>query len=261
MLCKFFYIMFCCNVFFYNIIFYLNMINCVVLQSFVITRNCQLQSVVIFSVSKLYFTRFTFVFTVQTGMLIVSETDNNSFISLLELALSIHCPNFTLYHSTASQTLARMCLLDFFNGHGIVVSSRFGCAIHLQRLHSVCVVASRLQAPYYVRCIKPNEIKSSVQFDESRCQHQVMYLGLLENVMVRRAGFAYRMPYHIFLQRCAIIDILCLLTLFVFACHFCISSETLVFLHCWSYVFIHGDLESPMPIHLLTLIKRIASIG
>jgi len=57
------------------------------------------------------------------------------------------------------------------------------------------------KAPYYVRCIKPNEIKSPVMFDMERCSHQVRYLGLLENVRVRRAGFANRQPYSRFLQR------------------------------------------------------------
>ncbi|XP_064201698.1 unconventional myosin-Ig [Anguilla rostrata] len=55
--------------------------------------------------------------------------------------------------------------------------------------------------PYYVRCVKPNEVKSPMLFDVARCQHQVAYLGLLENVRVRRAGFAYRQPYARFLQR------------------------------------------------------------
>ncbi|KAM9647794.1 unconventional myosin-Ig isoform 6-T6 [Morphnus guianensis] len=55
--------------------------------------------------------------------------------------------------------------------------------------------------PYYVRCIKPNDQKSPTLFDEERCRHQVSYLGLLENVRVRRAGFAYRQPYHRFLLR------------------------------------------------------------
>jgi len=31
--------------------------------------------------------------------------------------------------------------------------------------------------------------------------HQVKYLGLMENLRVRRAGFAYRRPYDLFLQR------------------------------------------------------------
>uniref|UniRef100_A0A8D1CCP8 Unconventional myosin-Id n=1 Tax=Sus scrofa TaxID=9823 RepID=A0A8D1CCP8_PIG len=55
--------------------------------------------------------------------------------------------------------------------------------------------------PYYVRCIKPNDKKSPQIFDDDRCRHQVEYLGLLENVRVRRAGFAYRQTYEKFLHR------------------------------------------------------------
>lgn len=57
------------------------------------------------------------------------------------------------------------------------------------------------QEPYYVRCIKPNEEKSPLLFNDTRVEHQVLYLGLLENVRVRRAGFAYRMHYTRFLLR------------------------------------------------------------
>ena len=46
--------------------------------------------------------------------------------------------------------------------------------------------------PFYVRCIKPNEVKSAMKIDQDRVIHQISYLGLLENVRVRRAGFAYR---------------------------------------------------------------------
>lgn len=55
--------------------------------------------------------------------------------------------------------------------------------------------------PYYVRCIKPNEQKSPVIFDAERVTHQVNYLGLVENVRVRRAGFAHRQAYDRFLRR------------------------------------------------------------
>lgn len=55
--------------------------------------------------------------------------------------------------------------------------------------------------PYYVRCIKPNDIKSAAAFDVERVKHQVSYLGLVENVRVRRAGFAYRQRYDRFLKR------------------------------------------------------------
>ncbi|ODM91558.1 Myosin-IA [Orchesella cincta] len=55
--------------------------------------------------------------------------------------------------------------------------------------------------PYYVRCIKPNDVKSPTLIDKERVEHQVAYLGLLENVRVRRAGFAHRTPYEKFVQR------------------------------------------------------------
>lgn len=39
------------------------------------------------------------------------------------------------------------------------------------------------------------------QFDESLIRHQVKYLGLMEHLRVRRAGFAYRRKYEVFLKR------------------------------------------------------------
>lgn len=50
-------------------------------------------------------------------------------------------------------------------------------------------------------CIKPNETKRAKEFDGDRVKHQVGYLGLCENIRVRRAGFAYRRTFSKFLQR------------------------------------------------------------
>ncbi|CAH2048834.1 unnamed protein product, partial [Iphiclides podalirius] len=55
--------------------------------------------------------------------------------------------------------------------------------------------------PSYIRCIKPNDYKMPMQFDEKLVSHQVKYLGLMENLRVRRAGFAYRRTYEAFLER------------------------------------------------------------
>lgn len=81
---------------------------------------------------------------------------------------------------------------------------------------------------WYIRCLKPNESKhagtrsdrpeqlcraSGVplsesgllrltgQFDEALIRHQVKYLGLMEHLRVRRAGFAYRRKFEVFLKR------------------------------------------------------------
>uniref|UniRef100_A0A669PG79 Myosin IH n=1 Tax=Phasianus colchicus TaxID=9054 RepID=A0A669PG79_PHACC len=55
--------------------------------------------------------------------------------------------------------------------------------------------------PSYIRCIKPNENKEPGKFDDCLIRHQVKYLGLMEHLRVRRAGFAYRRKYEHFLQR------------------------------------------------------------
>ncbi|XP_062873463.1 myosin Ic, paralog b isoform X2 [Trichomycterus rosablanca] len=55
--------------------------------------------------------------------------------------------------------------------------------------------------PSYVRCIKPNDAKQAGRFDDVLIRHQVKYLGLMENLRVRRAGFAYRRRYETFLER------------------------------------------------------------
>ncbi|KAK6729445.1 hypothetical protein RB195_006476 [Necator americanus] len=59
--------------------------------------------------------------------------------------------------------------------------------------------------PHYVRCIKPNETKKPGDWDDQRVRHQVEYLGLRENIRVRRAGFAYRRSFEKFLWRYAIL--------------------------------------------------------
>ncbi|XP_056653794.1 unconventional myosin-Ia isoform X1 [Monodelphis domestica] len=55
--------------------------------------------------------------------------------------------------------------------------------------------------PNYIRCIKPNEHQQRGLFSSELVNTQARYLGLLENVRVRRAGYAYRQVYSVFLER------------------------------------------------------------
>lgn len=55
--------------------------------------------------------------------------------------------------------------------------------------------------PSYIRCIKPNDFQRKDDFDFDLVKHQVKYLGLMENLRVRRAGYAYRRCYTDFFQR------------------------------------------------------------
>ncbi|GMM31126.1 myosin 3 [Martiniozyma asiatica (nom. inval.)] len=55
--------------------------------------------------------------------------------------------------------------------------------------------------PSYIRTIKPNQHRSPTEYDTKAVLHQVKYLGLQENVRIRRAGFAYRQTFDKFVER------------------------------------------------------------
>lgn len=57
--------------------------------------------------------------------------------------------------------------------------------------------------PSYIRTIKPNENKSPTEYNSAAILHQIKYLGLQENIRIRRAGFAYRNTFEKMVQRCA----------------------------------------------------------
>lgn len=55
--------------------------------------------------------------------------------------------------------------------------------------------------PSYIRTIKPNQTKRPKDYENQQVLHQIKYLGLKENVRIRRAGFAYRTTFDKFVQR------------------------------------------------------------
>uniref|UniRef100_A0A8C6HIQ9 Myosin IA n=1 Tax=Mus spicilegus TaxID=10103 RepID=A0A8C6HIQ9_MUSSI len=69
--------------------------------------------------------------------------------------------------------------------------------------NSVAVLMKNLYSknPNYIRCIKPNDQQQQGRFTSEMVTVQARYLGLLENVRVRRAGYAFRQGYKPFLER------------------------------------------------------------
>ncbi|KAK8162821.1 P-loop containing nucleoside triphosphate hydrolase protein [Phyllosticta citrichinensis] len=64
------------------------------------------------------------------------------------------------------------------------------------------LVATLMKAsPSYIRTIKPNENKSPSEYNVGNVLHQIKYLGLQENVRIRRAGFASRQTFEKFVER------------------------------------------------------------
>lgn len=69
------------------------------------------------------------------------------------------------------------------------------------------LVHTLMQArPSYIRTIKPNENKSATEYNNENVLHQIKYLGLQENVRIRRAGFAYRQDFNKFVERFALLS-------------------------------------------------------
>jgi myosin-3 len=55
--------------------------------------------------------------------------------------------------------------------------------------------------PHFIRCIKPNQLKSPEMFDAEFVQKQLLYTGMLETVKLRRDGFSYRPTFKEFYER------------------------------------------------------------
>jgi len=93
-------------------------------------------------------------------------------------------------------------------GDKIKVSRTRGCSSGtktptriFQESANALVVNLMKAEPSYIRTIKPNQNRSPSEYDDKAILHQIKYLGLQENIRVRRAGFAYRAEFAKMIQR------------------------------------------------------------
>ncbi|XP_071171569.1 myosin-IIIb-like isoform X1 [Mytilus edulis] len=59
--------------------------------------------------------------------------------------------------------------------------------------------------PIFVRCLKPNHVKSPGKFDSDYIKQQLLYTGMLETTKIRREGFAVRPTFPEFVDKYKII--------------------------------------------------------
>ncbi|XP_074511412.1 unconventional myosin-XV-like isoform X7 [Sebastes fasciatus] len=55
--------------------------------------------------------------------------------------------------------------------------------------------------PFFVRCIKPNNMKQPGVYEDDLVSNQLRHSGVMETIRIRREGYPVRMPFSIFLFR------------------------------------------------------------
>ncbi|XP_045475987.1 unconventional myosin-XV isoform X2 [Harmonia axyridis] len=75
------------------------------------------------------------------------------------------------------------------------VAARFSDSLHnLLESMSKC-------NPWFVRCIKPNNDKAPMKFDMPVVLEQLRFLGMLDTIKIRQAGYPIRLKFHEFVDR------------------------------------------------------------
>uniref|UniRef100_A0A673N1S9 Unconventional myosin-VIIa-like n=1 Tax=Sinocyclocheilus rhinocerous TaxID=307959 RepID=A0A673N1S9_9TELE len=107
---------------------------------------------------------------------------------------SLHSDIIQLVHSSKNKFIKQIFQADVAMGmetrkRSPTLSSQFKRSLELlMRTLSVC-------QPFFVRCIKPNELKKPMMFDRGLCVRQLRYSGMMETIRIRRAGYPIRYTF------------------------------------------------------------------
>lgn len=55
--------------------------------------------------------------------------------------------------------------------------------------------------PWFIRCIKPNDIKAAKNYDTAKVVKQLRYTGVMETIKIRQNGYSHRIVFGDFLKR------------------------------------------------------------
>ncbi|XP_050087157.1 myosin-VIIa-like isoform X1 [Anopheles aquasalis] len=94
-------------------------------------------------------------------------------------------------------------LLKLFNTDDSLDTSKRSVTLSLQFRNSLDSLMRTLSSchPYFIRCIKPNDVKKPKMIDKTLCVRQLRYSGMMETAKIRKAGYAIRHTYREFVER------------------------------------------------------------
>ncbi|XP_065072621.1 myosin-VIIa-like isoform X2 [Ochlerotatus camptorhynchus] len=94
-------------------------------------------------------------------------------------------------------------LVRLFGSDDTLDTSKRSVTLSLQFRSSLEALMRTLSSchPYFIRCIKPNELKKPKIIDNALCVRQLRYSGMMETAKIRKAGYAIRHSYSEFVER------------------------------------------------------------
>ncbi|XP_076836298.1 unconventional myosin-VIIa [Brachyhypopomus gauderio] len=113
---------------------------------------------------------------------------------------SLHSDIIQLVHSSRNKFIKQIFQTDVAMGmetrkRSLTLSSQFKRSLELlMRTLGAC-------EPFFVRCIKPNELKRPMLFDRALCVRQLRYSGMMETIQIRRTGYPIRYTFAEFVDR------------------------------------------------------------
>ncbi|CAG9132390.1 unnamed protein product [Plutella xylostella] len=90
-----------------------------------------------------------------------------------------------------------------FNSRGLASQSRAQQTVSTYFRFSLMELLQKMMSgtPQFVRCLKPNDLRSPKHFDSAKILKQLRYTGVLETIRIRQNGFSHRLPFDDFLKR------------------------------------------------------------
>uniref|UniRef100_A0A182NTY9 Myosin motor domain-containing protein n=1 Tax=Anopheles dirus TaxID=7168 RepID=A0A182NTY9_9DIPT len=94
-------------------------------------------------------------------------------------------------------------LVALFGTDDSLDTSKRSITLSLQFRNSLDALMRTLSSchPYFIRCIKPNDVKRPRIIDKALCVRQLRYSGMMETAKIRKAGYAIRHTYREFVDR------------------------------------------------------------
>lgn len=94
-------------------------------------------------------------------------------------------------------------LVDLFEQDRFLDTNRKSLTLSAQFRNSLDTLMKTLSIchPFFIRCIKPNDEKTSNMIDKELCVRQLRYSGVMETANIRRSAYATRYTFKSFVER------------------------------------------------------------